>query len=158
MSLLTTLLTQTGGGYGEIDGYTGGQWTPSVYDDVTGGTSSSTDFTLQQGKGYALYSDRAGSIAFVGSTASAQSVTLSPGWNLVGFPDAAGNPQTAYSILSNVLSLSGGSYTEIDGYGSGQWNPNAYDEAGQEGGTSNFTVQKGQGYALYSDKSATLSL
>jgi hypothetical protein len=157
MTVLTTLLAQTHGSYAELDSYANGQWRPSVYDDVAGGTAGGTDFTLQLGHGYALYSDSAGSISISGTAAAAQPVSLASGWNLVGFPDAASNPAHAYDILNSLLTLSGGSYAELDGYASGRWFPNAYDDHGSLGGT-NFTVQAGQGYALYTDKSPTLSL
>jgi hypothetical protein len=153
--VLTVLLAQTGGSYAEIDAYSSGQWSPSLYDDAGG--IGGDNFTLQLGHGYALYSDKAGSITITGTAVGAQTVGLSPGWNLVGFPDAASNPSTAGTVLTGLLGQTNGSYAEIDGYAGGQWNPNAYDDHGNQGGT-NFTVQTGQGYALYTDKAATLPL
>jgi hypothetical protein len=156
-TVLTALLAQTGGSYAEIDAYSSGQWSPSLYDDAGG--IGGANFTLQLGQGYALYSDRAGSITITGTAAGAQSVGLSPGWNLVGFPDAASNPSKAYDILSGLLGTTGGSYAEIDGYASGQWSPSAYDQPGAGGpGGTDFTVQAGQGYALYTDRAAIRAL
>ncbi|MGH2347403.1 MAG: hypothetical protein ACRDG4_19420, partial [Chloroflexota bacterium] len=160
-TVLTTLLAQTHGGYAEIDGYASGQWTPSLFDDLTDHLGiGGTNFTLQLGKGYALYSDTAGSISVTGTPASAQAVTLAAGWNLVGFPDAAANPANAYDVLSTLLGQTHGGYTEIDSYASGQWTPSAFDDPTDHiglGGT-NFAVQPGQGYALYTDLGATQTL
>ena len=124
--------------------------------DDAGGIGGA-NFTLQLGQSYALYSDKAGSITVTGTAAGAQTVGLSPGWNLVGFPDAASNPATAGTVLTGLLYQTNGSYAEIDGYAGGQWKPNAYDDHGSQGGT-NFTVQLGQGYALYTDRAATQAL
>src|SRR6185312_12909682 len=97
------------------------------------------------------YSDTAGSISITGTPTAAQAVPLAAGWNLVGFPDAASHPNPAYAILSALLSHTQGGYPELDAYANGQFSPSAFaDPADGIGlGGSNFTVQPGQGYALY---------
>jgi hypothetical protein len=152
--VLATLVAQTGG-FAEISVYSGGQWSQYMYDDATDGAGlGGTDFQLQTGQGYALYSDKAGSISFTGTPVSFQPPTVAAGWNLVGFPGATGTSAEAFSILSTLLGQIQGSYAELDGYSHGQWSPSAFDDLsggiGQSG--PDFTVQSGQGYALFSDK------
>jgi sugar lactone lactonase YvrE len=160
-SVLAGLLGQTQGGYAEIDGYGNGHWTPSLFDDQTDGIGvGGTNFTLQLGCGYALYSDTAGIISITGTPASAQSPALSAGWNLVGFPGATATSPQADDILSTLLGQTHGGYAEIDGYSTGQFSPSAYDDPADGiglGGT-NFAVQPGQGYALYTDVAMAQSL
>ncbi len=70
-TVLTTLIGKTGGGYVEIDSYSNGQFSPSLYDDPADGLGIiGTDFTLQMGHGYALYTDNAGSLTFSSSGVS----------------------------------------------------------------------------------------
>jgi hypothetical protein len=57
--------------YVEIDAYSNGQFSPSLYDDPADGLGIiGTDFTLEKGHGYALYTDRAGSLTFSSSGVS----------------------------------------------------------------------------------------
>jgi hypothetical protein len=64
-TVLTTLLAKTHGGYVEIDAYNDGQFSPSLYDDPADGLGIGGDnFTLVPGQGYALYTDKAGSLTF----------------------------------------------------------------------------------------------
>ncbi|HVA93054.1 MAG TPA: hypothetical protein VNL71_24810, partial [Chloroflexota bacterium] len=157
-TVLTSLLAQTHGGYAEIDAYAASRFSPSLYDDQTDHLGiGGTNFTLQLGHGYALYSDTAGSLSVTGSPVAAQAVTLAAGWNLVGFPDAATNPVKADDFLSALLAQTHGGYAEIDGYASSRFTPSAYDDPhdGLGLGGTNFTVQPGQGYALYTDTGTT---
>jgi hypothetical protein len=55
--ILNALLGTTHGSYAEIDGYAGGQWTPSAYYLPANGPASGTNFAAQPGQGYALYTD-----------------------------------------------------------------------------------------------------
>ncbi len=155
-SMLAALNRLTPGGYAEIASYSSGGWSAGVYDDTVDGLGmSSNNFNLQMGRGYALYSDRAGSIDVIGVAVGAQHVPLSAGWNLIGFPEATSTTgPDAYSILSGLLTANGGSYAEIDGYTGGRWAPSAHDGAGAllpTGGT--FRAQPGRGYAVFTDKS-----
>jgi len=154
-TLLAGLLAQTGGNYAEIDGFTNGQWAPSYFQEVrptplTGGS----DYTLALGQGYALYSDMSGTVAFSGVPASAQTVSLARGWNLVGFPDAvtATTPLSASAILSGLLGQTGGNYAELDGFTNGAWAPSSFQEVSPSVvSPSDYSVVAGQGYALYTD-------
>ena len=158
-TLLAGLLTQTGGSYAEIDGFTNGAWTPSYFQEVrptplTGGS----DYALALGQGYALYSDMSGTITFSGVPAAAQTVSLARGWNLVGFPDAYGsaNPAHASAIVSGLLGQTGGNYSELDGFTGGAWTPSYFQEVRPTPltGGSDYTLAPGLGYALYTDASA----
>ncbi len=145
--VLSAIVSQTHG-YAAIAGLAGGQWSQYMYDDVADGIGAGgSDFGLQLGQGYALYSDKPGSVIVSGEAASNPPLSLAAGWNLVGFPS---NPSTSYDILASVLGQTNGSYAEIDGYTRGQWGPSAFDGAGLGG--ANFSVTSGQGYALFSDK------
>ncbi|HVA89168.1 MAG TPA: hypothetical protein VNL71_04945, partial [Chloroflexota bacterium] len=160
-TVLTSLLAQTHGGYAEIDAYASSRFSPSLYDDPHDGLGiGGTNFTLQLGHGYALYSDTAGSLSVTGTPAAAQPITLAAGWNLVGFPDAGTNPVKADDFLSALLAQTHGGYAEIDGYASSRFTPSAYDDPrdGLGLGGTNFTVQPGQGYALYTDVGTTVIL
>jgi inosine-uridine nucleoside N-ribohydrolase len=153
-ALLTTLLNQTQGQYAEVAGFEGGQWTSSVYIDRKDGLASAGDFTLQFGHSYALYSDKAGGITFTGTMAAAPPLSVSPGWNLVGFPVSADDAPKAYDILATLPDQTRTRYAEIDGYAHGQWSPSVFDDpVGSTGlGGTNFTMQPGQSYALFTDK------
>jgi len=89
---------------------------PVLYDDQAGGTGiGGSNFTLQLGKGYALFSDKAGSIMVTGTRAPAQAVALASGWT-VGFADAISNRRDqAYDILSTLLRETRGGYAEVNG-------------------------------------------
>jgi len=158
--LLASLLSQTGGKYAEIDGFVAGHWSPIYLNDVSDGIVSRTDFTLQLGRGYALYSDKAGSIIISGVPAGAQNVSLAAGWSLVGFADAYGsNPPKASAVLAGLLGQTHGSYAELDGFSNGQWGPTYFNDL-KDGltGTTDFAVAAGQGYMLYTDVASTLAL
>jgi len=154
-TLLAGLLAQTGDTYVEIDSLTNGAWTPSYFQEVspqplTGGN----DYTLALGHGYALYSAKAGSISFSGIPAAAPTVSLSRGWNLVGFPDAYGSANSAHAsaVLSALLAQTQGNYAEMDGFTDGQWTPSYFEEISPTViSPSDYSVTAGQGYALYTD-------
>jgi kumamolisin len=161
-TVLASLISMTHGRYTELDSYTNGQVAPSLYDDPGDNLGiGGADFTLQPGQGYALYTDTAGSITVAGTPiTTAMPFTLATGWNLVGFPDAGTTTYMAYDVLTTLLAATHGSYAEIDSYSNGQFSPSAFDDPGDHlglGGT-NFTLQSGQGYALYTDAGTTLSL
>ncbi len=160
-AVLTSLISTTHGRYAEIDAYTNGQFSPSLYDDPGDGLGiGGKNVTLQLGQGYALYTDTASSIPITGTpVTSATSITLAAGWNLVGFPGAGATTYKAFDILSNLLAATQGKYAEIDSYSNGQFSPSAYDDPGDGLGLggSNFTIQPGQGYALYTDTSTMLN-
>jgi hypothetical protein len=55
---LTNLLAATHGNYAEIDGYSNGRFSPSAYDDPGDHLGlGGSNFTAQQGQGYAVYTD-----------------------------------------------------------------------------------------------------
>jgi RHS repeat-associated protein len=158
-TVLSQLLAATHGGYAELDGYTNGRFMPSMYDDVVDGLGfGGTNFTLQLGSGYALYSDLAGNLTVTGGPATSQPLTLAAGWNLAGFPNAAITQTQAYSLLTTLLVQTGGRYAEIDGYSNGRFTPSAFDDPGDHLGLggADFTMQPGQGYAIYTDLPAQL--
>ncbi len=102
-ALLSGVLNRSGGNFAEIAGYRGGQWTAHRYDDRSEGLGfgGSDDFALGLATGYALYSDEAASFVFSGLPAGSTAVPLTPGWNLVGCPDALAGSVQAYGILSS---------------------------------------------------------
>ena len=159
---LSDLLQSTGGAFAEIAAYGGGQWSQTRYDDLSGGLGhggSPVDFTLAVGQGYALYSDRSGSLPIEGSTAPSQQWPLQAGWNLVGLPLGT-SPAAAYSLLDTLLGTTGGSFAEIDGLAGGTWAPGAH--ASRSGsslanGSRDFTVQPGQACAVFTDMGTTLT-
>jgi sugar lactone lactonase YvrE len=161
-AVLTSLINTTHGSYAEMDGYSNGQFSPSLYDDPRDHLGiGGTNFTLQPGQGYALYTSAAGSITVAGTPITTTTAfPLATGWNLIGFPDAGANTYRAYDVLRALLAATHGRYVELDGYSNGRFSPSAYDDPGDGlglGGT-NFTVQPGQGYALYTDAATTLDL
>jgi hypothetical protein len=161
-TLLTGLAPQTQAGYTEIDAYGNGRFAPSLFDDLSDGIGvGGSDFTLQLGHGYALYTDSPASLTLSGVPVTAAApLTLAPGWNLVGFPDAGATPYTAFEVLRTLLAASHGSYAELDAYSGGTFSPSAFDDPGDGIGLhgSDFPIQPGQGYALYTDAGVTLNL
>jgi sugar lactone lactonase YvrE len=160
-AVLTSLINTTHGSYAEMDGYSNGQFSPSLYDDPRDHLGIGTNFTLHPGQGYALYTSAAGSITVAGTPITTTTAfPLAAGWNLIGFPDAGANTYRAYDVLRALLAATHGRYVELDSYSNGRFSPSAYDDPGDGlglGGT-NFTVQPGQGYALYTDAATTLDL
>ncbi len=161
-TVLTTLFNNTHGSYAEIDRYSNGQFAPSLYDDLGDQLGiGGTNFTLQPGQGYALYTNTAGSITVTGTPIStATALPLAAGWNLIGFPDAGTTTYKADTVLTGLIAATHGRYAEIDGYTDGQFSPSAFDDPGEGPGLggSNVTIQPGQGYALYTDVGTTLDL
>ncbi len=162
-ALLSSLLQRSGGSYAEVAGFTGGQWSQFEYRDTTiqGNVGGTGDFQLQLGVGYAVYSDKVGSVEVDGVPSGMVNFSVSPGWNLVGFPDATVQASDAYGLLDTLLLLSGGRYAEISGYRGGRWVPFAYDDHSTGGlgkGPRDFTLRAGQGYALLMDAAATATL
>jgi RHS repeat-associated protein len=158
-TVLASLIATTHGKYAELDAYTNGQFSPSLYDDPGDHLGiGGVNFTLQLGQGYALYTDVAGSFPVTGTSAANPPQALAAGWNLVGFPAAAASQTQAYTLLTTLLAQTGGGYAEMDGYSNGQFSPSAYDDPSDRlglGGT-NFILQTGQGYALYTDRPGQL--
>jgi hypothetical protein len=62
-SILSGLLGQTHGNYAELDGFTGGAWAPSYFEEVSPSVTSPSDYSVAAGQGYALYTDVAGTLA-----------------------------------------------------------------------------------------------
>lgn len=58
--VLDALPHQTGGSYVELDGLTDGNWSPNAFIDTKDSLGPVGDFTLRQGLGYLLYTDKAG--------------------------------------------------------------------------------------------------
>ena len=85
------------------------KWTP------TGGTSNAMS-SMESGKGYWIYMDRAGGINMIGwETPSISTVHLYDGWNLVGFLG------TDNTDISEALSNIAGRWGVIWGWTNGTW-------------------------------------
>jgi len=138
--------------YTVLDGYTNGQWTPDIFDDITDGLGvNGNNFALQAGKGYIMQSDVAGTIQITGSIpSSATTVTLQTGWNIIGIPKVQAG-STASDVLYNLYK-SGFSLTdlEIDNIvvGSGQWQPYTL----SQGTTNDFAIKNTESYGLFITK------
>jgi RHS repeat-associated protein len=158
-TLLASLIATTHGKYAELDAYTNGQFSPSLYDDPGDNLGiGGANFTLQLGQGYALYTDTAAGIPISGTSAANPPQPLAAGWNLVGLPAAIVSQTHAYTLLTTLLAQTGGIYAELDGYSNGRFAPSAYDDPGDHLGLdgTDFTLQPGQGYALYTDRPGQL--
>jgi subtilase family serine protease len=152
-------------GYAAMAGLSGSSWGASRYLDMAdnvGPGGSGSNFNLQVGQGYALYSDRAGRFVVTGTKVTAKTtVPLVAGWNLVGFPDLSGNPTTgAIGMLTALLGSSGVRYAEIAGYSRGAWGTYAYDDAlhGLGTGPRDFNLTSSCGYALFVNTGSSVAL
>jgi hypothetical protein len=126
ISASTTLqgvLHSRGGSLAAIYGLSANRWSPSLI-QVGTGTPSGTDFTLQPGQGYLVYSDKIGSYLQTGTLPATQPAwTLTPGWNLVGLSLGATGPISASTVLQGVLQASNGNLAAIYGLSANRWSP-----------------------------------
>jgi hypothetical protein len=98
------------------------------------------------------------SIAQVGTGTSATSYQLAAGWNLLSPQLVPGAALQASTVLSTILSTSGGRLTAIYGLSSGQWTPSRIQRAGSQPIGADFALARGQGYLVYTDAPATITL
>jgi hypothetical protein len=85
---------------------------------------------------------------------------IAAGWNLLTLPLTPTTPLSASALLAGLLAQTGGSYAEIDGFTSGQWSPSYFQEVRPTPltGGGDYALALGQGYALYSDQSGTITI
>jgi kumamolisin len=131
----------------------GGAWS-QPFIAHSGGATSGTDFVLRPGRGYLLYTDQNGNASETGFVpVAAATWAVGAGWTLVGLPQGGGTPQ-ASAALTQLLHSTGGALTAIYRLSNGAWSQPLIERSG--GGTSgtDFALQPGQGYLLYSDRAA----
>jgi hypothetical protein len=154
-TVLQGILHTSGGHLAAIYGLSTNRWSPSLILHGTGAPSG-VDFTLQPGRGYLVYSDQSGSYLQAGTIPPTQPVwTLTSGWNLVGTTLGATSPLSASTVLLGALQSSGGQLAAIYALHINQWSsPLVLKRGGVSTGTD-FVLQAGQGYLLYTDTGAS---
>jgi beta-glucanase (GH16 family) len=153
-SVLAATLTGTGGSTAALYTMTNNRWANSLVQQA-GGQPVGQDFTLTAGQGYLLYSDRAGTLTFAG-TVPAQPPTwaLSAGWNLVGANQASVSPLMSSTALEGVLAADGGSVAASYSLTGNKWTPALLQQSGQPASGSDYALQPGSGYLVYTDRAA----
>jgi hypothetical protein len=150
-SVLQSVLQSSGGNLAAIYALHDGAWSQPVM-LRRGSPPGGTDFTLQPGVGYLLYSDRAGSYLQTGIVPATQpSCTLAPGWNLVGTSLGATSPISASTVLAEVLQSSGENLAAIYALRDNQWSAPLILPGGSPPAGADFALLPGQGYLLYTD-------
>jgi hypothetical protein len=154
-TMLSGLLQRSGGGLAAIYALSNGQWSSPLI--LRGGHApSGTDFALQPGVGYLLYSDASGSYLQTGAVPAAQPIwTLRSGWNMVGIAVGGSGPIAASTVLQGVLASGNGSVAAIYALSNGQWSSPLILRSGHAPGGTDFALQPGMGYLLYTDRSAS---
>jgi hypothetical protein len=150
-TVLRDVLQSGGGRLAAIDELRDNQWSQPVI-LTRGGTPSGSDFPLLPGIGYLLFSDTRGSYATSGIVLATQPAWApTAGWNLVGITVGGTNPISASTVVTGVLQASIGRLAAIYGLTGDRWSPSLIQNgAGFSIGTD-FTLQPGQGYLLYTD-------
>jgi hypothetical protein len=145
------VLQSSGGSLAAIYSLNNDQWSPPLIQRVNSAPDG-TDFTLQPGVGYLLYTDQGGSYLQSGMVPVAQpSWTLNAGWNLVGVTVGATSPISASTVLQGVLQQSNGSLAAIYALSNGQWSAPVVLRAGTSPNGTDFPLLPGLGYLLYTD-------
>jgi hypothetical protein len=150
-TLLRGVLQNSGGHMAALYQLTNNQWSAPVI--VRDSSQSGTDFPLQVGMGYLVYSDANGSYTETGSAPPAVSWSLNPGWNLVGVGQT---PLSAWAQLQGLLASSHTTLAAIYGLTRGSWSPALIDDNGAQQG-SDFPLLPGQGYLLYTQQGLSYS-
>lgn len=130
-----------------------GQGTISVQVPIQGGLAASSGYTISAADSY-------GHLAST-SVGVGMSMSVQAGWNLIALPFVPDASVHASAVLSAVLAATEGGYAELGSYSKGTWKDFWYDDSTDQlgsGGSTDFTLQMGVGYALFSDKSGTLDL
>ena len=81
------------------------------------------------------------------------SLTLQSGWNLIALPVSPTLPLQAQDVLAGVVAASGGSLAELASWQGSNWTTDLDSGGAMEG--SNFTLEPGLGYFVYSDQAST---
>ncbi len=95
--------------------------------------------------------------AIPASPISTTAIPLAAGWNLIGVPVSPTVPLHAQNVVTSVVASSGGNVAEVASWQGSGW-ATYLDSGGNLQGSNNFTVQEGQGYFLYSDQPATITV
>jgi hypothetical protein len=98
------------------------------------------------------------SIAEVGTGTAATTYQLSVGWNLIGPQLAPGTSVQASAVAASILSASSGSLVAIYALSNDAWSPYYIDQQGHLPSGQDFALHGGQGYLVYSDKAATITI
>jgi photosystem II stability/assembly factor-like uncharacterized protein len=150
-TILQGVLQSSGGTLAAIYALHANQWSAPLM-LRRGSAPSGVDFALQPGVGYLLYSNATGTYQQTGMIPAAQpSWTLTAGWNLVGVSLGATAPISASTLLQGVLQSSGGNLATIYALAVNQWSSPMILQRGSAPTGTDFILQPGQGYLLYTD-------
>ncbi len=143
-SILGAIVGSNADSIAELATWQGSSWTTALNN---GGALLGANFTLVPGQGYFIYSDHASSFDVTGLPVTvAPTLTLTPGWNLIGVPTASG-AQMANDLL-NSLTTAGLSPLEVASWTGSGWQTDVQIGLGSYTGT-NFGLNPGQGYFVY---------
>jgi hypothetical protein len=150
-ALLQAVLQSGGGKLAALYELHDNQWSSPVV--LRDGAPSGTDFTLQPGQAYLIYSDTGGTYTGTALQSTGAPIwTLNTGWNLVS--SGPGSP-SASTVLGGILTAgTGGHLAAIYALANSQWSQPLVDQNGTLSGTG-FLLQPGQGYLLYVDHDVT---
>jgi hypothetical protein len=139
----SALFSSIAGKYSAVYAYTG-----QGYQTFIPGESGNDLTSINAGKGYWIYMEDAATLSIEGSAAS-KSVSLSEGWNLVGYNS------TTSAQISSALSSIAGKYEAVYAFDSAA---NSY-KSHIPGGESDLTqLEPGKGYWIYMTQSSNWTL
>lgn len=78
-------------------------------------------------------------------------IAATGGWSLIDLPLTATGPVSASTILQGVLHSSAGHLAAIYGLSNGRWSPSLIQQGSGATSGTDFALQPGQGYLLYTD-------
>jgi RHS repeat-associated protein len=148
---LTDVVAATHGHLAALYALVNNGWSAPVLDIA--GHLSPTDFPLQVGTGYLLYSDAQGSVTLSGAVPPPPAWLVAPGWNLVGTPQGATGAISATTVLASLLTATHGHLAALYALVNNGWSAPVLDIAGHLSPTD-FPLQAGTAYLLYSDARA----
>jgi kumamolisin len=159
-TVLQTLLTQVGFTSAQLLPFSGGTWQPGiVYNSAVGFLG--TDFPLQVGQGYALYFDKvttgaSPSLTFTGLLAPTPTWTLpANSWGLVSLPYSVTPLPSAEAVLTDMQTKTGFTSAQLLLFSGGTWQSGLVYNAAVGFLGTDFTLQVGQAYALFTNLTST---
>ncbi|KJU85635.1 hypothetical protein MBAV_002172 [Candidatus Magnetobacterium bavaricum] len=141
---LSSVLKSIDGKYDGIWGYSNNQW--HVYKQ---GSSLNNLDTIEPGKGYYISMKEAANLTSLGSAITSKTISLTKGWNLVGFNSMEAKP------MAEALDSISGMYVAVFAYVNGKWM--IYDPSNLPG-SDLTTMTPGYGYWIYAVADTNWSL